>query len=54
MKNDPMNQALTVLSEPLTELDILAETMPNANALDVAATLAVKAQCCVIHLCGCD
>jgi len=49
-----MNTPVTVLMEPLSESDILAETMPDANAADVAATLETKAQSCVDHLCGCD
>lgn len=49
-----MNTYVTVLIEPLSESDILAETMPDANATHVAATLEIKAQSCVDHLCGCN
>jgi hypothetical protein len=48
-----MNESVTALMEPITECQILAETMPDANPEDVAATLETKAQSCVDHLCGC-
>jgi hypothetical protein len=48
-----MDNRIDVLMEPLTEADVLAETMSDANPTDVAATLETKALCCVDHLCGC-
>ena len=52
-RNRVMDNRIDVLMEPLTEADVLAETMSDANPTDVAATLETKALCCVDHLCGC-
>lgn len=48
------NEDVTVVLEPMAETDILAETAPDANAADIEAALAAKAQDCVNHLCGCS
>lgn len=48
-----VTESVIALMEPITESQILAETMPDATPEDVAATLETKAQSCVDHLCGC-
>lgn len=42
-----------IVTEPLTENDVLAATSENATGERIKEDMENKAQCCVDHLCGC-
>ena len=45
---------MDTITEPLTEEEILATTSEEATAEEIKVDVEMKAECCVIHLCGCD
>ncbi len=42
------------ITEPLTEVEVLAATFEDATGEQIKADMETKAQCCVDHLCGCS
>jgi len=45
---------MQIVTEPLTEEEVLAVTAENVDADLVLEHMETKAQCCVDHLCGCS
>lgn len=44
---------MQIVTEPLTEKEVLAVTCENVDAELILEYMETKAQCCVDHLCGC-
>lgn len=44
---------MQIVTEPLTEEEVLAVTVETVDADLVLEHMETKAQCCVDHLCGC-
>lgn len=45
---------MQIVTEPLTEKEVLAVTFENVDADLILEHMKTKAECCVNHLCGCD
>lgn len=43
-----------VITEPLTEEEILAAVSEDATGEEIKKDVETKAKCCIVHLCGCD
>ena len=45
---------MQIVTEPMTEEEVLAVTIESVDADLVVEYMETKAQCCVVHLCGCS
>jgi hypothetical protein len=45
---------MEIVTEPLTEEEVLAVTFADIDADSIVVNMETKAQCCVDHLCGCS
>ena len=45
---------MKVIAEPKTEEKVLAAVTSEADAEEVREGMVSRAECCVVHLCGCD
>lgn len=44
---------MKIVAKPVEEKEILATTKEDAKAAEIQKGLISKAECCVVHLCGC-
>lgn len=42
-----------VIKNAISEEEILAATLPDATGEEIVQGMEARAECCVVHLCGC-